>query len=302
MSSPARRLRLVAMTKNKQNPAYIGARLGADRVAARLGADITHKVPDTPDDIDEQHALLKQAHAERPDAVLIVPAHATALNGTLRQMQADGIRILTFVGKPENLTPTTHVGSDDRALARRIARHLFDRLPEGGNVVVLEGNPKSVTTAPRSEGFREAAATRSKIRIAGARAGDYLRDGGRDAMTALLSEVPDIAGILAANDFMALGALDVLHARGLRIPIVGINATPEGVAAIRAGDLLASASFDAMKMGCIAVEAAVRALRGEPVPPEILLPVEIVDRDNAAAWDLPYPERALPVWSETVRG
>jgi hypothetical protein len=71
------------------------------------------------------------------------------------------------------------------------------------------------------------------------------------------------------------------------IPIVGINATPEGVAAIKAGDLLASASFDAMKMACLAVETALRALRGETAPAEILLPVEVVDRATAAPGSCP---------------
>ena len=51
MPPEARKLRLVAMTKNRKNPAYVGARLGADRVAARHGCVLTHAVPDKPDDI-----------------------------------------------------------------------------------------------------------------------------------------------------------------------------------------------------------------------------------------------------------
>ena len=149
MPAEARKLRLVAMTKNRKNPAYVGARLGADRVAARHGCVLTHAVPDKPDDIDEQHALLRAVHAERPDAVLIAPAHATALNGTLRAMQADGIRILCFVSRPEDFACTCFVGSDDRALVRGIADYLFDRLPRGGKIVTLEGHPDAITTPPR---------------------------------------------------------------------------------------------------------------------------------------------------------
>ena len=54
-------------------------------------------------------------------------------------------------------------------------------------------------------------------------------------------------------------ALDAMREAGRPIPIVGVNATPEGVAAIKAGDLLASAGFDAMKLACLGVEAALRA-------------------------------------------
>ena len=301
MPAEARKLRLVAMTKNRKNPAYVGARLGADRVAARHGCVLTHAVPDKPDDIDEQHALLRAVHAERPDAVLIAPAHATALNGTLRAMQADGIRILCFVSRPEDFACTCFVGSDDRALARGIADYLFDRLPRGGKIVTLEGHPDAITTPPRAAGFREAAAARGNVAIVNSRTGYFLRDGGYAGMRELLAAEPDIDGVLAANDFMALGALDAMREAGRKLPIVGVNATPEGVQAIKAGDLLASASFDAMKMACLAVEAAVRVLSGDTVPSEILLPVEVVDRSNCGAWDLPYAQRPLPDWADYVR-
>ena len=99
--------------------------------------------------------------------------------------------------------------------------------------------------------------------VAGSRTGRFLRDGGHAAMSELLAKSPRIDGVLAANDFMALGAIDAMREKNRKVPIVGINATPEGVAAIKAGDLLASASFDAMKMACLATEAAVRALSGE---------------------------------------
>jgi ribose transport system substrate-binding protein len=296
----SRRYRLALFTKNRTNPAYAGARLGADRVAARLGVALTHHVPVKPDDVEEQRALLEAALADPPDAILLVPTHGTALDDILRRIEAAGIPLLCAVSRPEVLAPRAFVGSDDRALARGIADHLFDRIPSGGAIVTVEGHPNSITTAPRAQGFRDAAAARSDIRIAASRNGDYQFDAGKAAMAALLKDVPSIDGVLAANDFSALGAIEAMREAGRKIPIVGINATPEGVKAIRSGDLLASAAFDAMKMACLATEAAVRILSGETVPPEVMLPVEIVDGSNCAAWDRPYAERPLPDWDAHV--
>jgi ribose transport system substrate-binding protein len=64
--------------------------------------------------------------------------------------------------------------------------------------------------------------------------------------------------------------------------------------------MLATANFDAMAMSSIATEAAVRHLRGEAVPAEILLPVQVIDAANCAAWDRPFAERAEPVWESVV--
>ena len=166
----------------------MGARLGADRIAAAHGCAVTHYVPNTPDDVEEQHALLKAAHAARVDAILIAPAHPTALNDTLRRIQADGIPVLSFVSRPEGIDCTAFVGSDDRALARAIADYLLDQLPAARSIVMLEGNPNSTTSTPRTQGFRDAVAARKGVEIVGSRRGDFLRDGGYAAMAALLAE------------------------------------------------------------------------------------------------------------------
>jgi ribose transport system substrate-binding protein len=66
MPAGARRYKLAVITKNKKNPAYVGARLGADRVAARHGCALRHYTPDKPDDIDEQRELIKAAIGSAP--------------------------------------------------------------------------------------------------------------------------------------------------------------------------------------------------------------------------------------------
>ena len=301
MASSTGRPRLAAFTKNRTNPAYVGARLGADRVAARLGCTLTHHVPEKPDDVAEQRVLLEAVLAEGIDAILLAPTHPTALDDLLREAEAKGIPILCFVGRPAKMAPTCFISSDDRVLACGIADYLFDRLESGSEVVTIEGHVNAMTTAPRAAGFRDAAQGRSGVRITASRAGDYQRDRGKAAMAELLAAEPRIDGALAANDFMALGALEAMREAGRVCPIVGVNATPEGIAGIKAGHMLASAAFDAMKMTCLGVEAAVRVLRGEHVQGEIMLPVEIVDRANCAAWDRPYAERRLPRWSDYVR-
>jgi len=82
--------------------------------------------------------------------------------------------------------------------------------------------------------------------------------------------------------------------------VIGVNALPEAIAAIKAGKLLATVDFDAMKITCIATEAAIRHVRGEPVPPEIILPAQVVDRTNFLPWDKPLEERECPRWEDVV--
>ena len=75
--------RIAVFTKNRTNPAYEAARLGADRTAARLGATTIHYVPEKPDSVPEQIALIARAIAERPDAAVFVPVDETAVNDAI---------------------------------------------------------------------------------------------------------------------------------------------------------------------------------------------------------------------------
>ena len=291
---------VAVFTKNRTNPAYEAARLGADRAAARLGARATHFVPERPDDVDQQIALVDQALAQRPDAVVFVPVHVTAMEGAVRRFIASGIPVVNILNRMNGDGFVTFVGSDDYRLAVGVADALFRHLGGNGDVVMLEGTPGALTSRDRVRGFRDAARRWPGIRIVASRAADYQRETARLVMQELLASTARIDGVLSANDVMSLGAIEALDAAGRGMPVIGVNALPEAIAAIKSGKMLATADFDAMKISCIATEAAIRHLRGEPVPGEIILPVSIVDRANCAPWDRPISERQCPGWSDTV--
>ncbi|MDP2410259.1 MAG: sugar ABC transporter substrate-binding protein [Pseudolabrys sp.] len=293
--------RIAVFTKNRSNPAYEAARYGADRTARRLGATTTHCVPERPDNVTEQIALIESAIAARPDAVVFTPVHETDVNDAALGFEAARIPVFSFVTRATAGQPLCFVGSDDRALARDIARHLFSKIGGRGDILVLEGTPASATSHARLKGFQEALAEYPDIVVRLSLCGEYQRDVARDVYRAAADKLRGIDAILCANDVMALGVLDARGpAKGAQPPVVGINAIPEAIKAIAAGTMLATVNFDAMTMSSIATEAAVRHLRGESVPREIMLPVQVIDRTNYAPLDLPFPERIGPTWEEVM--
>lgn len=292
--------RIAVVTKNRTNPAYGGALVGAQRSAARHGAVLDYFAPETPDDIDEQAALLDQVIAGGYDALIVMPAHESALDPTFDRVDAAGIPILFVVTRPKRRRGVTFVSSDDRTLARATAAHLFDHIGGTGDVVVIDGHPHSTTSPDRHAGFMAAIADDPGIRLLEAQSGGYQRQPAHEVMRALLDRHPRIDGIVVANDLMALGVIDALHETGRRIPLVSINGTPDAIAAIKAGEMLSSTEFSTLGFGVIAGEAAARHLRGESVPAEIMLPTRLIDIDNVAAWDKPYEDREAVSWDDVV--
>ena len=99
----------------------------------------------------------------------------------------------------------------------------------------------------------------------------------------MLQAHPDLDGIFAANDEMALGALEAVDAarRLEHVSIVGFDAIPDALTNIRADRMSGTVAQFPSEMGRLGVLHAVALVRDGEIPPaEILTRVELIDRDN----------------------
>jgi ribose transport system substrate-binding protein len=109
--------------------------------------------------------------------------------------------------------------------------------------------------------------------------------------------------VWAANDDMALGALEALRAAGLagKIPVVGVDGIPEAIAAIQRGEMTATVSSDALYQGSIGFAMGVCVLTGQARLPrtwskeqrEFYLRMTVITRDNAAQHAQERPVEAM---------
>ena len=291
---------IAVFTKNWVNPAYAAARLAVDRVAAEAGARTIHYAPQTPDDVGEQKALVSEALAARPAAVVLNPADDVEMQEDLVRLAAAGIPVALFINRMKG-PALTFVGSDDEAIGRRTATALFEALGGTGRVVGLEGPQAAPTSRARVRGLRETLGRFPGIELVDMAVGHLQQPPAKTAMAGLLDKHARIDGVWTANDLMAFGALDALDAAGRQAKVVGINGLPAAIEHIERGTMLASADFSAFNIAAIAARAVLRHLRGEPVPREIMVPAELIDRGNCARWKVPFAERPCPAWEEIVR-
>ena len=288
------------ITKNHANPAYGGALVGARAVARRMGCTFDHCAPKLADSPEEQSALIDQAIADRPDAIVLLPAHATGVNEAIARTNAAGIPLVLIVSEPTAGHWVGFIGSDDTRMAASLAGALLPRLRADARVAIIDGHPGSITTPQRRRGFEQAVSRYPGMRLVDVVSGDYQHAPGREAALTLLSRHARLDAILSANDLMAMGALEAFAEKERHVPMVSINGTPDAIAAVRAGRLAATASFNTHRFGCLAVEMALRHLRGERVPRRIDLAPDIIDSANAAEWDRPYEQRPCPEWDQVI--
>jgi ribose transport system substrate-binding protein len=107
-------------------------------------------------------------------------------------------------------------------------------------------------------------------------------------------------GVLAANDPMAIGAIEALDGANRKAMVVGINGSKEAVDLIKSGKLVASGDFNGFIQGCLGVEIAVRNLRKEPTPKEIILKPIVINATNYSPYETPVEQRTCPTLADMV--
>ena len=109
-------------------------------VAAEAGARAIHYVPETPDDVGEQKALVAEALRAGVSGVVFNPTDDQAMREDLERFAAAGIPVAIFINRMEG-PALTFVGSDDKAIGHAVATALIAGLGGRGRVVALDGTP-----------------------------------------------------------------------------------------------------------------------------------------------------------------
>jgi ribose transport system substrate-binding protein len=291
---------IALFTKNQTNPYFQSIRLGADDAARQMGARIVHYVPTRADSIPEQMSQVEDAIVKRPDAIVFIPVDHNAMVPAVQKMNAAEIPAVNLTDRSAAGRFVSFVGCDDRRLGRDAGRYLLNRLGGRGAVIILEGVGGSNNSALRVGGFQDAIAEFPDVRLLASQPGNFQRLQALQVTENLLQAHAQVDGILAANDSMALGAIEALQAANRRALVVGINGTKEAVDAIKGGTLLASSDCNGFVQGCIGAMTAIRHLRGMPVPAEFQFAQPVVDAENYAAWDAPDEQRSCPLWESVM--
>lgn len=142
---------------------------------------------------------------------------------------------------------------------------------EGIKVAELQGTSGASAAIDRSEGFHKVAD--SKLNVVASQTANFNRTEGMSVMENMLQADGDIKAVFAANDEMALGAVEAMSGAGKNVLVVGFDATDDAIAAVKAGRMAAIVAQQPELIDSTAVENAVNLINGVSIPSSI--PVEV---------------------------
>jgi ribose transport system substrate-binding protein len=296
--APACAETIATFTRNPANPILRGVRLGAEIAATSLGAQTVHFIPRS-EAPAEQLGLIEEVINNKPAAVVLAPFDPKLMVPAVDKLNAAGIPVTNVNERLSGGKVVSYVGTDDYALALTTARYLIKAMGGKGSVVILEGPDNLPTSIARVKAYKDAVKEVAEVKLLASKSANYARTPAIDVMKSFLRLYPQIDGVLAANDPMAIGAIEALKAANRKALVVGINASKEVLEFIKSGELLGSGDYNGFLQGCLGVEIAIRSLRNEPVPKEVNLKAVVVDKTNYQPYETPMERRSCPAL-ETV--
>jgi ABC-type sugar transport system substrate-binding protein len=256
-------------------------------------AGVTIQVEDAGNDVGKQLSQIQNMIAQKYDAIIVNPVDTDATPKMTKMVTDAGIPLIYVNRKPVDFDKlpkgVAFVASDEKVSGTLETQEVCRLLKGKGNILVLMGELSNEAARTRTKDIEEVIATSacSGMKIVDKREGAWDRTKGQDITTNWLSSGVKFDAIIANNDEMAIGAINALKAAKKWTPtsiVAGIDATPDALASMKAGDLKVTVFQNAAGQGSGAVDAAMKLIKKQPVDRFVNVPFELVTPANLAKY------------------
>ena len=262
------------------NPFFVSMRSGAQQAAKDQGVQLL--VADAQNDSATQQDDVQNFVTQQVDAILVNPVDPKAIVPAIQAANQANIPVLCLDrgasgGKVETLIASNNVKGGE------IAGQEMLKLVGSGSIAQLEGIPGTDPARDRGQGFQQAINGQSAVKLVASQTANFDRAQGLNVTENILQANPDIKGIFAQNDEMALGAVRALgsHA-GSDVKVVGFDGIEDALKAIQSGKMNATVAQQPDKIGSLGVQNAMKVIDGKPVPGNIPVEVKLVTKENVS--------------------
>lgn len=221
-------------------------------------------------DITGQVEAVNNLVTQGVDALVVAPADSRALVAPLIEAAAQGIEIVNIDVKldddalAEADLDIPFVGPDNVDGARQAGNALAQEIGEDGKVAIIEGIEGAANAEQRKEGFNDAV-EEGGLELVESSSANWETDEANTLFANMLSAHPEIEGVMAANDSMALGVLSALESAGKLgdIKVVSFDNLPEVHPYLDSGDLLATVDQFGSEQAADGIRVALDMVNGE---------------------------------------
>jgi erythritol transport system substrate-binding protein len=268
---------------SQDNPIF---KAEADAAAARARAlGYRVRVDAHDDDAYRQDNLIDAAIASNAVAIILDNAGADASIAAVRRATKAGIPcfLIDREIQADGIAKAQIISDNDqgaKVVAAEFARVLG---AQGGEYAELLGRESDNNAQIRTQGFHSVLDKERALKLVSAQSANWSQSEAFQKTETILQAHGDIAGIIAGNDTMALGAAAAVKSGGrTNIRITGFDGIPDALAAISSGEMQATALQPTGAISQLAVDEADQFLKSGTTgkPERQVIRCELVTKDN----------------------
>ena len=250
---------------------------------------VTLQIEDAKDDVSKQLSQVQNFIANGVDAIIVNPVDTSATAAITKAAADAGVPLVYVNREPtdvDKLGPkAAFVASNEAESGTLETKEVCKLLGGKGNILVIEGVLSNQSAVQRTKDVHEVISTPdcNGIKVIAEQTANYDRTQGQNLMTNWLSKGMKFDAVVSNNDEMAIGALQAMKSAGVdtkKVIVGGIDATQDGLASMKAGDLKVTVFQDAAGQGKGAVDAALALAAGKPVEKKVYIPFQLVTPAN----------------------
>jgi ABC-type sugar transport system substrate-binding protein len=284
--------KLCYVTRTLANEFWGFERSGFEAEAKKLNVAYQTFAVNDESSITEQLDKAQSAMNQGCSAILASPISATALDSVFNAALGKGIPAIVLNDAKGTVPGVVYVGPDAETIGKSAADYIATKVPDGGKVAQIEGDPGSSNALNRGKGFKAGVAAHPNLNLVASQTAKWDTNQAQTVATAMLTANPDIKAFYSQNDTMALGVQAAIDAKGLtgKVMIVGTDGIPQAKKKIaEGGSYTATVSERPTTEGASGVKTALWLLNGKKVPGWVDVPAFVVDKANVSDYATGMP-------------
>lgn len=256
------------ISKGFQHQFWQAVKQGAEQAAKDFNVEITFEGPENETMVDKQVEMLQAALDKNPSAICLAALDSKAVIPLLEKAKEKNIPVIGFDSGVDSDILLGTAATDNLKAAAAAADEMAKLIGGKGEVGVIVHDQTSRTGIDRRDGFKnQIEAKYPDIKIVDIQygGGDHLKS--TDLVKAMLQAHPNIKGFFGANEGSAIGVLNAVKELGMegKIIVIGYDSGKQQIDAVKSGVIAGAITQNPIGIGYKAVEAAVKAIKGEKV-------------------------------------
>lgn len=267
------------------DPFFVAMQQGAEEHAESLGIELVWQ--GAPDEYSPQSQLpfVESLITDQVDGLILVPTDPDALQSSVASAVSAGIPVATVdTTVTDQSDLVSHITGDNVDGGRLAGETLAEQIGGEGKVFLMNGSPTATTNTLREQGFREALEGYPDIELVGMEYANSQPAAATSAVSTILLQHPDLAGIFAVDGTSGTGTAAALRNAGVQgeVAFVGYDAYDNQIADLEAGVYSALVAQKPGDMAALAIDYILAAINGDTsaVEEEVVMENVVITTEN----------------------